>query len=439
MSADRASKKGLVLAVNAGSSSLKVSLFRLAEAFIQGTDLKAGTQPVELILTYSITNITAPPAKESLSFASDSSQKPIKGQEVEGVKDHSSAFERFLKSVQDRGIKQDDIVHVCHRVVHGGDYHEAVVISDKTYEHIEKLTDLAPLHNGSALSVIEACIKQLRNANSIAYFDSSFHRTMPQHICSYAINPKIAKERGLKKYGFHGLSYAFILRSVAQFLGKEESQTNIIAVHLGSGASAVAIKDGKSLDTSMGLTPLSGLPGATRAGMVDPSLIFHYTNKVGRMSHKKEHQAGVGVTEAEEILNTQSGWKALTGTTNFAEITSSDSPEHRLAFDLFVDKILDFIGSYYVKLGGNVDALVFAGGIGEKSKDLREAVAKGVECLGFKVDDAKNGKVGEGDEDEIVVDIGVANKGQPKRVLMCRTDEQLEMARECALTEKFWE
>lgn len=134
------------------------------------------------------------------------------------------------------------------------------------------------------------------------------------------MDPSIAEPRGLKKYGFHGLSYASILRSVSAFLHKPAHQTSLIVLHLGSGASACAIKDGRSVDTSMGLTPLHGLPGATRAGALDPATIFHYTNKAGRISHDKAQAVNVGVTEAEEILNKKSGWKALTGTSDFGEI-----------------------------------------------------------------------------------------------------------------------
>ena len=207
-------------------------------------------------------------------------------------------------------------------------------------------------------------------------------------------------------------------------------------MHLGSGASVCAIKQGKSLDTSMGLTPLSGLPGATRSGIVDPSLIFHYTNRAGRMTHDKSQAVNIHVTRAEEILNKQSGWKVITGTTDFGEITkrmkenadkvaagtaSEDDAKWKLAFDLFVDRIYDFVGAYYLKLGGQVDALVFSGGIGEKGVELRETVIEKMGCIGFKLDEAMNTNVDK--EDGVVVDIGL-NK-QDHRVLVCRTDEQV--------------
>ena len=166
---------------------------------------------------------------------------------------------------------------------------------------------------------------------------------------------------------------------------QDPSTLNLIVLHLGSGASVCAIKQGKSLDTSMGLTPLTGLPGATRSGQVDPSLIFHYTNKAGRISHDRSQEVNVHVTNAEDILNKRSGWKAITGTTDFGEVVKNmkahadaapgtDDAKWKLAYDLFVDRIYDFVGAYYLKLGGKVDAIVFSGGIGERSVELRQTI-----------------------------------------------------------------
>ncbi|KAF7985627.1 hypothetical protein HWV62_2127 [Athelia sp. TMB] len=420
-------KKGHILSVNSGSSSLKISLYRLSQ--------QSNGEPIELLITSSISNISSPPAKFTFEPVSGKSQEG----EVDSIKDHTSAFAHFLDSLKkEASINRDDIAHVCHRVVHGGDYTGPVIISEDSFRHIEELTDLAPLHNGAALSVIKACIEALPKSNSIAYFDSAFHRSIPRHISTYAIDYKVAEQKGLKKYGFHD---AFILRSVAAYLQKPSDSLNLILCHLGSGASVCAIKNGKSLDTSMGLTPLNGLPGATRSGVVDPSLIFHFTNTAGKISHDPEKAKDL---HAEDILNTQSGWKSLTGTTDFGEITSkaelgsapSDDNRYRLAFDLFTDRILNYIGSYHLKLGGQVDALVFAGGIGERGSELRERIGKAVECLGFpEIDRGKNQsqKVKEGG---VVVEIDNAESG--KRVLVCKTDEQLEMARQCALEKKFW-
>lgn len=265
----------IILSINSGSSSVKVSIYKSAAQ---------GQPPVQLA-DAQISGLTAPPA--SLTYERGS--KKLKGQEVKDIKSNEDACEYILnRLVEDKGLSEissrDDITHACHRVVHGGDYPAAHVIDEDTYHHLEDLTDLAPLHNASALAIIKACSKALPKARNIAYFDTSFHATIPEAIRTYAIDPEIAKKNKLRKYGFHGISYAFITRTVAECLGKPESETSIIALHLGSGASACAIQNGKSVDNSMGLTPLAGLPGATRSGDVDPSLIFHFTHDAGKPS-----------------------------------------------------------------------------------------------------------------------------------------------------------
>jgi len=218
-------------------------------------------------------------------------------------------------------------------------------------------------------------------------------------------------------------------------------------MHLGAGASICAIRNGVSLDTSMGLTPLNGLPGATRSGTVDPGLIFHYTNKAGKISHDPNLVVPVGVTQAEDILNRKAGWKSITGTANFKDIVQNANLTHpprehednpfNLAFHLFVDRVLDFIGAYHLKLAANVDALVFAGGVGERSQELRRVIGKAVECLHYQpIDPEKNANIHFGDTGNVVeISTGGTEKG---RVLVCQTDEQFEMARECILDEKLW-
>lgn len=278
----------------------------------------------------------------------------------------------------------------------------------------------------------------LPKAVNVACFDSQFHQTMSEAVRTYPIDQKHAKANGLRKYGFHGISYSFITRAVATYLHKAEEQTNIIALHLGSGASACAVKNGKSINTSMGLTPLSGLPGATRSGDVDPSLVFHYADNVGALSpsstkdlhiskvrcpDRSKLRARLSVLQAEEILNKNAGWNSLTGTSDFGTISSSSESSHKLAFDLFVDRICAFVGSYYVALEGKVDALVFAGGIGEKSVQLRNRVVEQCACLGFAIDN----KLNESKLDKSVAEIG--SKGARHRTLVCHTDEQVSSER----------
>ncbi|CEJ56220.1 Putative Acetate kinase [Penicillium brasilianum] len=402
-----------ILAVNAGSSSVKVTFYTFES-------------PPQAIADAQVSGITAPPP--TLKYQ----RGPVKIKEElkEKINTPQDAFKYILhRCFNDPELSEvasdRDLAYICHRVVHGGDYHEAVEINDETLHHLEALEDLAPLHNFSALEIVRLCRNELPSVTSVTYFDSAFHQTLPVHVRTYPINQQVAKANGLRKYGFHGISYSFILRSVAQFLGKPQEQTNMIAMHIGSGASMCAIKEGKSIDTSMGLTPLAGLPGATRSGDIDPSLVFHYTSEAGKLSPGSTKE--MHISTAEEILNKQSGWKALTGTTDFSKIAVEDFPSeaHKLAFDILVDRILGYIGNYYLKLGGQVDALVFAGGIGEKSALLRRTLVEKCQCLGVAIDAKANDK---GPEDkETVKDIS-QGAGKGPRVLICQTNEQFEMA-----------
>ncbi|KAF4971153.1 hypothetical protein FZEAL_9907 [Fusarium zealandicum] len=412
----------VILAINAGSSSVKISVYTSDKNAV----------PLQ-IAELQISGLTAPPAQLTYTRRGETL---IKAKEVsDAVKNQEDAFDMILKTLVDDDALEEitsrqDIAIASHRIVHGGDYDRSQVITSETYHHLEELSDLAPLHNGVALSIVDTCIKALPDTVNVACFDSQFHTTLPPHIYTYPINPKIAKSNRLRKYGFHGISYAFITRSVADFLQKDVSNLNIIALHLGSGASACAIKGGKSWDTSMGLTPLAGLPGATRSGSVDPSLVFHYASDVGKLSPASTKH--LHISRAEEILNKESGWKSMTGTTNFGVIADSDDPTHRLAFDIFVDRVSGFIGSYFVSLEGRIDALVFAGGIGEHSAKLRSAVVSRVACLGFALDDDRNSQPVK----DVVQELGSPDASQ--RVLVCKTDEQFEMARLCAEKEDLW-
>ncbi|KAF2431717.1 acetate kinase, partial [Tothia fuscella] len=394
-----------VLAVNAGSSSLKCRLFR------------SGKSEPEEIAVAKVSGLNS--EKPEFAFK----PKPEKEIDQNGVKSHEDAFAHVLSQLSNYAdipdLRKEEGVVVAHRVVHGGDYEKEVEITNGTYHVLEKLESLAPLHNASALSIIKFCSDELPKATNMAFFDSAFHQTIPEAVRTYAIDPKIAKEKGLRKYGFHGISYQYILRRTAEYLQKPQEETSLIVMHLGAGASMCAIKKGKSIDTTMGLTPVSGLPGATRTGDIDPSLVFHYTSAASDMSRSSTTE--LHITKAEEILNKESGWKALTGSSNFADIAKPDvDASKQLAFDMFVDRIVGYAGNYFVKLGGEVDALVFAGGIGESSALLRAAVVDRLKCLGFEISKDKNEA---GDEDAV----HTIHKGK-KSVLVCETDEEGEMA-----------
>ncbi|KAL2868253.1 putative acetate kinase [Aspergillus lucknowensis] len=402
-----------ILSVNAGSSSVKITFYTFEKT-------------PNVIANAHISGITAPPATFKYSVGDKQWEEELK----ETVSTPQDAFKLLLKrcftdSDLSGVASSDDLACVCHRVVHGGNFDSPAVINDETYHQLEQLENLAPLHNFSALEIVRFCRKELPKVQSMTFFDSSFHKTLPSYVTTYPIDQKIAKSNKLRKYGFHGISYSFILRSVAEYLQKAVDKINLIALHVGSGASICAIKEGKSTDTSMGLTPLAGLPGATRSGDIDPSLVFHYTNEAGKLSPASTKE--MHISTAEEILNNKSGWKVLTGTTDFSQIGVESPPttQHKLAFDILVDRIVGFVGNYYVKLDGQVDAIVFAGGIGEKSAVLRKAVIEKSRSLGFGVDAGANEK-GLGGR-QTVADI-TARSESAKRVLICQTDEQFEMA-----------
>lgn len=252
----------IILSVNAGSSSVKISVYSASRN-------QDPTQIAEL----QVSGLTAPPPTLDYSRGGTT---VIKHREVKDkIDSQDDAFELLLRTLTDDKelaeiSRKEDISIVSHRIVHGGDFAHLEVISHETYNKLEALNDLAPLHNASGLEIVKSCMRVLPGATNVACFDTQFHASIPEHIRTYPINQDIARSNKLRKYGFHGISYAFITRSVAQFLGKSVDDTSIIALHLGSGASACAIKGGKSWDTSMGLTPLAGLPGATRSGSVDP-------------------------------------------------------------------------------------------------------------------------------------------------------------------------
>lgn len=406
----------VILSINAGSSSVKVSVFTSSSG--------SSSEPKQLA-EIQVSGLTAPPAKLKYARGDHS----VKDEELSQIKNSQDAYEYiFNHLLSDSGLQElsqpDDIEFACHRIVHGGDYTKPTRIDKDTYHH---LADLAPLHNAGALEIVKAVQAKCPNTTNIAFFDSAFHHTMPASAHTYAINPSIASRNKLRKYGFHGLSYSFIFRACCHFLSSYPPDTNLIALHLGSACSVCCIEGGKSIDTSTGLTPVAGLPGATKSGDVDPSLIFHFTHDAGKPapgSTKEMH-----LTQAEQILNEESGWKAITGTTDFATITQKakeGDEKCKLAFDILVDRIVAYIGAYFIKLQGEVMALVFAGGIGEHSVELREAIIRKLKFLSFIPNYKKNEKPGEG----TVVDLGY--EIAEHRILLCRTDEQAEMARECA-------
>lgn len=286
----------IILSINAGSSSVKISVYRvaslnanpaqLAEAQISGLTAlppqlsytRVGSSVCKNLRLPTSGNLASlPELPEPLSSSSFHNLSAPRASGKHGSLTQDDAF-RFLLSVflSDSSLPEvpdsDSIAIACHRIVHGGEFAARPrLITPATLHQLDQLSELAPLHNGPSLAIVRSCAKTLPGATNVACFDSGFHvASLPEHVYCYAIDRTIAHGNRLRKYGFHGLSYAFIVRAVAEFLGKSVDETSIIALHLGSGASACAIRNGRSVDTSMGLTPLAGLPGATRSGSVDP-------------------------------------------------------------------------------------------------------------------------------------------------------------------------
>ncbi len=275
------------------------------------------------------------------------------------------------------------ILAVGHRIVHGGEkFTRSVIIDDSVIDGIEECASLAPLHNPAHLIGIRAAIASFPNLPQVAVFDTAFHQTMPAHAYIYALPYKLYREHSIRRYGMHGTSHLFVSREAAKVLNKPVEDTAIICAHLGNGASVTAVKGGKSVDTSMGLTPLEGLVMGTRCGDLDPSIIYHLV-----------HQLGYTIDEVNNMLNKQSGLLGISELTNDCRgIEDGYAEGHKgctLALEIFCYRLAKYIASYTVPLG-KLDAVVFTGGIGENSALVREKVLDHLKIFNFNVDEQRN-------------------------------------------------
>ncbi|PKC12890.1 acetate kinase [Rhizophagus irregularis] len=406
-----------ILAINAGSSSLKYKLF----LFDKSKD------EINLVSKGSITEITSPTSSQFTAKIISSNTKISKSLNIQT---HEKAFSHILSYLLDTIINsKEQIKYIVHRIVHGTTESQPIILKSdsspsKELSKLDSLSELAPLHNHSSVLILKSCLKELSNSINYAFFDTLFHQSIKPHIYTYALPYDEAKQKRIRKYGFHGLSYSYVSKVAAKHMGIDLNDDNskFICLHLGSGASMCAIRGGKSVDTTMGLTPLEGLPGGTRSGLIDPCAIFHFSSKA-RKGDESHHPVDkqFHLTEAESILNHNSGFKGLCGTSDFSEIS-------KINFDIFINRIVNYIGSYFVTLEGNVSALIFTGGIGENNKELREAVAEKIKCLGFKSDDKERNKSVEElfKSGKDVVDIS-SGSTENFRLLVIETDEEKEM------------
>ncbi len=398
-----------VFVLNCGSSSLKFEIYN--------TDLdKIETDSDETIIRGEIERIGS---QSTITFKIVG--KPNVKQAAP-LRDHRAALQYVTKWLtEEERVPQikslEDIHAIGHRVVHGGEkFIKSVLINDKVIEGIEDCIDLAPLHNPANVKGIYACREIFGPVTpQIAVFDTAFHSTMPPTSYLYGIPYQVYRRYKIRKYGFHGTSHRYISYRYRRLSGKTREQTNIITCHLGNGSSACAIKKGKSVETSMGFTPLEGLMMGTRCGDIDPTVVQFLV-----------HKEGITVDEAFNMLNKRSGVLGISGLTNdmrdlLEEIDEFHDRRALLAVDMFAKKVQKYIGAYMATLNGT-DAICLSGGIGENSPEIRRQICQNLEHLGIGIDDVKNAEATDGKE--MLISSGDVN------VYVIPTNEELVIARD---------
>ena len=398
-----------VLVINCGSSSLKYQLIdsQSEEVLAKGLCERIG-----------------------IEGSSVTHQKAGEGKKTEAVlmKDHTDAVKVVIEKLTDpaEGViaSLKEIDAVGHRIVHGGEkFKGSVVIDDSVLEAIAECNDLAPLHNPANLIGIRSCQKVMPGVPMVAVFDTAFHQTMPGKAYLYGLPYEYYEKYKVRRYGFHGTSHDFVSKRVGELLGKDRKDLKIIVCHLGNGASVSAVDHGKSVDTSMGLTPLEGVPMGTRCGDMDPAIV---TYLMERLNLDKK-----GI---DNYLNKKSGMLGISGVSSdfrdLEEAANNGNERAQLALDTFCYKVKKYIGAYAAALGG-VDAIVFTAGVGENDRGVREKVLSGLEYLGVDVDFDFNNSCPRGEEVEI------SKPTSRVKVFVIPTDEEMMIARDtAALTAK---
>ncbi|MFF7953885.1 acetate kinase [Streptomyces griseorubiginosus] len=385
-----------VLVLNSGSSSVKYQLLDMRDSSRLATGLveRIGERSSRLRHT------------------------PLGGpsrERTEPIADHEAALKAVAAELGEDGLGLDspELAAIGHRVVHGGKtFTEPTVIDERVLAEIERLIPVAPLHNPANLTGIRTARALRPDLPQVAVFDTAFHTTMPESAARYAIDVETADAHRVRRYGFHGTSHAYVSRATAQLLGRAPEDVNVIVLHLGNGASASAVRGGRCVDTSMGLTPLEGLVMGTRSGDMDPAVIFHLA-RVGKMS----------IDEIDTLLNKKSGLVGLCGDNDMREIRRRiDEGDERaaLAFDIYIHRLKKYIGAYYAVLG-TVDAIAFTAGVGENAAPVRAAAVAGLETLGLAVDGELNAV--RSDEPRLISPADARVK-----VAVVPTDEELEIA-----------
>lgn len=387
-----------ILVINCGSSSVKFKVFEMPEETLvaEGNVEKIG--------------------EETGLFSYTKGNKQLFYRKQVDVKTHNEALSLIADTLVDRevGIIKDvrEIKGVGHRVVHGGEgFDRSVIITEEVIKKIEEYQSLAPLHNPHNLSGIRASIKFFPESLQVAAFDTAFHTTIPPVAYLYAIPYEFYEKYRIRRYGFHGISHRYVARRAAELLGKGKYDVNVITCHLGNGCSITAVRNGRSIDTSMGLTPLEGLVMGTRSGDIDPGVIFHLIDSL-KLSTK----------EVQDILNKKSGLLGISGVSNDFRNLLEKMEEDRvlLAIDIYSYRIKKYIGSYMAVLG-RVDAIVFTGGAGERTPEVRERALSGLENFGIVLDSEKNYKNFAKEEE-------ISTPDSKVKVFVIPTNEELRIA-----------
>ena len=388
-----------VLVINCGSSSLKYQLIDseteavLAKGLCERIGIDGRLVYQKTGLDKEITEAAMPTHKQAIQMVLDAIVNPKTG---------------ALKSLA-------EVDAVGHRVVHGGEkFASSVVLTEEVLAQIEECNDLAPLHNPANLIGIRACQELMPNVPMVGVFDTAFHGTMPEDAYLYALPYELYEKDGIRKYGFHGTSHKYVSQTCAEVMGRDIKDLKIITCHLGNGASLCAVKNGVSVDTSMGFTPLAGIMMGTRSGDVDPSIIPYVME-----------QEGLNASEVVNALNKKSGLLGLSEKSSdmrdiIASVNEGDE-QAKLAFNKYVRTITDYIAKYYVLLNG-ADVICFTAGVGENSIPVRKAVCENLKCLGIKIDDDKNNVMGEMAK--------ISTDDSSSMVYVLPTDEELMIARD---------
>ncbi|NOR71897.1 MAG: acetate/propionate family kinase, partial [Methylomarinum sp.] len=358
-----------ILVINSGSSSIKYSLFEMDNL----TVLASG-------VIERIGESSSPHLYQWLDR--DGMLQKVGSKSI--IENHQQGIAEIIKQLLDSSVlkKMSDLSGIGHRVVHGGElFHQPVLIDDSVLEGIRKMIPLAPLHNPANLTGIEIFLQHVQNIPQVAVFDTAFHQTMPAYAFHYALPKALYEQEQVRRYGFHGTSHYYVAKQAANFLNKPLQQLNLIVLHLGNGASATAIEQGQSVDTSMGMTPLEGLVMGTRSGDIDPAIPFYLNAKKG-MTHE----------EIDALLNKQSGLKGICGENDMRavhQMANKGDEDAQLALDIYCYRIKKYIGAYFAVLG-KVDAVIFTGGIGENDAYVREKSCEGLGLFGLEIDNKKN-------------------------------------------------